>query len=222
MSSRGEVMALSALNRKLLRDLFAMKGQALAIAMVVAGGVAMFVMYLSNFDSLRQTQQAYYERQRFADVFATLKRAPASLAEPRSPRFRASLRSRPASSPTVTLDVPGLDEPAARLLISIDADRRPPVNDIFLRRGRWIEAGPGTKCSRARPSSRRTGCARGPGGRGDQRSAAPIDHCWRRAVTGACLQHQAWGDRSGQPPVRDLLDRAAGARERVRHGRRFQ
>ena len=72
-------MAFSSLNRKLLRDLWEMKAQALAIAMVVAAGVAMFVMYLSNFDSLRRTQQAYYERQRFADVFASLKRAPASL-----------------------------------------------------------------------------------------------------------------------------------------------
>ena len=62
-----------------------MKGQALAIAMVVASGVAIFVMYLSNFDSLRRTQRAYYERQRFADVFATLERAPLAL----SPRIAA-------------------------------------------------------------------------------------------------------------------------------------
>ena len=47
-------MRLSALNRKLLRDLLAMKGQALAIAMVVAAGVAMYVMYLSNFASLQR------------------------------------------------------------------------------------------------------------------------------------------------------------------------
>ena len=47
---------ISALNRKLLRDLLAMKGQALAIAMVVAAGVAMYVMYLSNFDSLQRTR----------------------------------------------------------------------------------------------------------------------------------------------------------------------
>lgn len=132
-------MAISALNRKLLRDLLEMKGQALAIAMVVAAGVAMFVMYLSNFDSLRRTQQVYYERQRFADVFASLKRAPASLA----PRIAAipgvsALDTRVVVS--VTLDVAGLDEPATGLLISIDADRRPPVNDIYLRRGNWIDA----------------------------------------------------------------------------------
>jgi hypothetical protein len=48
------------LDRKLLRDLFEMKGQALAIALVIAAGVAMFAMYLSNFDSLRRTQRAYY------------------------------------------------------------------------------------------------------------------------------------------------------------------
>ena len=73
--------ALSALNRKLLRDLLAMKGQALAIAMVVAAGVAMYVMYLSNFASLRARERAYYERQRFADVFASLKRAPLRVAD---------------------------------------------------------------------------------------------------------------------------------------------
>jgi len=71
---------ISPLNRKLLRDLWAMKAQALAIAMVVAAGVAMYVMYLSNFSSLRATRDTYYERQRFADVFASAKRAPMRVA----------------------------------------------------------------------------------------------------------------------------------------------
>ncbi len=64
-------MRLPALDRKLLRDLVAMKGQALAIGAVLASGIAMYVMYLSNFDSLRRTQALYYERFRFADVFAS-------------------------------------------------------------------------------------------------------------------------------------------------------
>jgi putative ABC transport system permease protein len=51
---------MTALNRKLLRDLLRMKGQAFAIAMVVAAGVAMYVMYQSNFESLRETQRSYY------------------------------------------------------------------------------------------------------------------------------------------------------------------
>ena len=68
--------AISTLDRKLLRDLWEMKGQALAIVAVVAAGVTMFVTYLSNFSSLQQTRAEYYETARFADVFASLKRAP--------------------------------------------------------------------------------------------------------------------------------------------------
>jgi putative ABC transport system permease protein len=134
------MIAVTALNRKLLRDLLAMKAQAFAIAMVVASGVAMYVMYLSNFESLRQTQQAYYERQRFADVFASLKRAPL--------RVAADIAAIPGVSAlearvvaTVTLDLEQIEEPASGRLVSIPVDRRPQVNDLFLRRGRWIEAG---------------------------------------------------------------------------------
>jgi putative ABC transport system permease protein len=131
-------MLLNALNRKLLRDLLAMKGQAVAIAMVVGAGVAMFIMYLSSFDSLRTTQRDYYARQRFGDVFASLKRAPLALQD----RIAAlpgvdTVETRVVAG--VTLDVEGLDEPASGLLISIPADRRPQVNDVFLRRGRWLD-----------------------------------------------------------------------------------
>jgi putative ABC transport system permease protein len=62
--------AVPILDRKLLRDLWEMKGQALAIAAVVAAGVTMFVTYLSNFDSLRRTRAEYYDAARFADLFA--------------------------------------------------------------------------------------------------------------------------------------------------------
>jgi putative ABC transport system permease protein len=133
-------MTLSALNWKLLRDLWGMKAQALAIAMVVASGVSMYVMYLSNFASLRETRDTYYERQRFGDVFASLKRAPLSVASGIAaiPGV-SSLEARVVAS--VTLDLPQLDEPARARLVSIPSDRRPRVNDLFLRRGRWIERG---------------------------------------------------------------------------------
>ena len=133
-------MKISALNRKLLRDLFAMKGQAFAIAMVVAAGVSMYVMYLANFESLRQTQRAYYQRQRFADVFASLKRAPLAIAgELAALPGVSALETRVVAN--VTLDLPQLDEPATGRLVSIPPDRRPAVNDLFLRRGRWIDRG---------------------------------------------------------------------------------
>ena len=133
-------MRISSLNRKLIRDLLAMKGQALAIAMVVAAGVAMYVMYLSTFDSLYRTRDAYYEQQRFADVFASLKRAPLRVANEIAaiPNVSA-IETRVVAN--VTLDLEGLDEPASGRLVSVPAHRRPLVNDIFLRRGRWIESG---------------------------------------------------------------------------------
>ena len=133
-------MSIPALDRKLFRDLWEMKGQALAIAAVVAAGVAMYVTYLSNFDSLRRTQSAYYERFRFADVFAQCKRAPLRLGE-RIAAIPGVARADLRVVADVTLDVPGFDEPATGRLISVPAEGRPLLNDVFLRRGRWIEPG---------------------------------------------------------------------------------
>jgi putative ABC transport system permease protein len=134
------VRRLSALNRKLLRDLWQMKAQALAIALVVASGVAMYVMYLSNFASLRETQRTYYQQQRFADVFASLTRAPL--------RVAAEVAALPGVSAVearvvadVTLDLPQISEPASGRLVSVPTDRRPQVNDVYIRQGRWIEPG---------------------------------------------------------------------------------
>jgi len=129
---------LSALNRKLLRDVWEMKGQALAIATVIAAGVTMYVTYLSNFDSLQRTRADYYERQRFADVFASMTRAPQTLAG----RIAAIPGVETVSTRVVadvTLDVPGLAEPASGRLIGIPERGQPLLNGLYLRSGRWID-----------------------------------------------------------------------------------
>jgi len=115
---------LRALDRKLIRDLWAMKGQSLAIAAVIAAGVAMFVTYLSNFDSLQRTRAAYYESARFADVFASLKRAPSSL-EARIAALPGVESAATRVVADVTLDVPGMAEPAIGRLISVPDRGRP-------------------------------------------------------------------------------------------------
>src|SRR5262245_64129162 len=107
-----------ALDRKLFRDLWQLKGQSIAIASVIAAGVAMFVMYLSNFESLNRTRSTYYQTARFADVFASMKRAPESLES----RIRMlpgvdAVSTRVVAD--VTLDLPDLAEPATGRLISI-------------------------------------------------------------------------------------------------------
>ena len=129
---------IRALDRKLLRDLWAMKGQSLAIASVIAAGVAMFVMYLSNFDSLERTRASYYDTARFADVFALLKRAPLSV-ESRIAALPGVEAVSTRVVADVTLDVPGMAEPATGRLISVPDGGRPPLNDVYVRRGRWID-----------------------------------------------------------------------------------
>jgi putative ABC transport system permease protein len=131
---------MNALNRKLWRDLFQLWGQALAIALVVACGIASFVMAQSSYNSLLLTQTTYYNEYRFAEVFASLKRAPETLA--------AQIAEIPGVAQTqtrivvdVTLDVPGLEEPATGRLISLLPQHNPILNDLFIRQGRYIEPG---------------------------------------------------------------------------------
>ena len=70
---------MKAIDRKLWRELWAMRLQALAIAMVIVSGVSIFIMSLSTLDSLYETRESYYRQHHFAEVFASLKRAPLSL-----------------------------------------------------------------------------------------------------------------------------------------------
>ena len=79
---------MRALDRKLWRDLWHMRGQAVAIALVVMCGVATHVMFLSTLNALRDTQQGYYREYRFADVFVSLKRAPEALRDRIAARWR--------------------------------------------------------------------------------------------------------------------------------------
>ena len=72
---------MRAINRKLLRDLWHMKGQAGAIILIIAAGVALFVGQLSTLESLKQTRDDYYNQNRFADVFASCKRAPQNVVQ---------------------------------------------------------------------------------------------------------------------------------------------
>lgn len=131
---------LGVLDRKLVRDLWGIRGQALAIAAVVAAGVAIWVLMLTTFQSLGTTQRLYYQRYRFGDVFAGLKRAPDWVAgDIAAIPGVARVETRVVTE--VTLDMPDLVAPASARLVSIPAPHRPVLNDVFLRRGRFPEAG---------------------------------------------------------------------------------
>ena len=95
------------LDRKLLRDLWAMKGQALAIAAVVAAGVAMFVMYLSNFESLQRTRAAYYETRALRRRLRVAEARAVERSEPRIAAIPGVAVVETRVVADVTLDVPG-------------------------------------------------------------------------------------------------------------------
>ncbi|MEA5574150.1 ABC transporter permease [Calothrix sp. UHCC 0171] len=131
---------LKALDKKLIRDLLRLRGQIIAIALVVACGIASFVSMLSAYESLKLSQATYYQEYHFAQVFAQLKRAPESLtAQIREIPGVAQVQTRVIAD--VSLDIPGRDEPATGRLISIPERQMPILNDLYMRKGRYLEPG---------------------------------------------------------------------------------
>jgi putative ABC transport system permease protein len=133
-------MVMRALDRKLLRDLSLMKVQAAAIALVIASAVALFIATLATYRSLRVSEHHYYTQQRFAHVWSDLSRAPLSVT-----RNIASITGVAAVEGRIKeqaiLDVPGLDEPASAIIVSIPPANGHALNDLYLRRGRHVEPG---------------------------------------------------------------------------------
>src|SRR5690625_7150571 len=72
---------MKTLNLKMLRDLMTMRGQVIAIALVVIAAVPVYVSMASVGNTLEETLDRYYSECAFADGFATVRRAPESLAE---------------------------------------------------------------------------------------------------------------------------------------------
>ncbi len=131
---------LSNLDRKLLRDLNRMKGQVVAVALVMACGLAMLVMARSLIFSLESTRQEYYEAHRFAEVFAHLKRAPNALAAQLA-EVPGVATAQAGIAVQVTLDLAGLDEPASGQVRSLPDFGPPELNRLFLRTGSWLAPG---------------------------------------------------------------------------------
>jgi len=102
---------MSALDRKLFRELSRLKGQILTIALVLASGITCFLSMRGTYDSLEGAREAYYDRYRFAHVFARVERAP----EPVGRRIEtlpgvAIAQTRIVKD--ISLPLEGLDRPA--------------------------------------------------------------------------------------------------------------
>ena len=131
---------MRALDRKLWRELWGMRGQALAIAAVIVSGVATLVMSLTTLDSLDRTREAFYRDYRFAEVFASLKRAPQDLAA-RIAALPGVDQSETRVVAAARLEVEGFDEPVTGQIVSLPDHGAQRLNRLHLRAGRLPEPG---------------------------------------------------------------------------------
>lgn len=124
------------LDSKLFRDLWRMRINAIAVAMVLGCGLSIFVMAVGMRESLERTRHEYYARQHMADLAVSLVRAP--------DRVEADLAAAPGVAAVeariagyALLDLPDIVEPASARLVSLPSSGTPTVNDLVLARGRW-------------------------------------------------------------------------------------
>jgi putative ABC transport system permease protein len=125
----------SPLDRKILRDLWRTRWQVLAIALLIASGVAVAVMTFSAQRALERAQARFYEETSFADVFATARRAPMSVA-----RRLARIDGVKAADVRIVqggiMEVPGLTRPATVQIVSLPLDGSAALNRVRLTHGR--------------------------------------------------------------------------------------
>ncbi|MEZ5820708.1 MAG: FtsX-like permease family protein [Xanthobacteraceae bacterium] len=134
---------MSLLDRKLVRDIFAMRGQVMTIALVVAAGVAVFVASISTYDSLRAGRDRFYASGRFPEVFVTLKRAPLPVvAQIREIPGIATVEARIVRD--VILDWPSAALPVSARMVSLAHAGDEPLARLHVRSGAPPEPGDAT------------------------------------------------------------------------------
>lgn len=126
---------MRAIDKKVWRELWNIRLQAIAIAMVIVGGIGIFIMSLSTLDSLTETRARFYRDYHFADVFTSLKRAPDSVvthiaAIPGIDKIETRVMA------YVNLDVTGFDDPVSAHLVSLPDNSPGLLNQVYLRQGR--------------------------------------------------------------------------------------
>jgi putative ABC transport system permease protein len=131
---------VKAIDKKLMRDLWALKTQVVSIALVIACGIGGFIASFSTHDSLVWSREHYYDTARFPHVFATAKRAPLALVE--------KIRAIPGVSEVGTrvtrdaqLSIEGVVPPMIARLIGVDFARLPAMSRLALKSGRWPAPG---------------------------------------------------------------------------------
>jgi putative ABC transport system permease protein len=131
---------VKALDLKLLRDLWRMRGQAFAIAVVLAAASATFILSMGVHRSLFETREVYYSQNNFGDVFASMTRAPRSIV-PRVAAIEGVQQAEGSIVQYAILDYPDRKDAVRALLQSVDEYGRDRLNLVTLKSGRMPALG---------------------------------------------------------------------------------
>jgi putative ABC transport system permease protein len=131
---------VSLLDRKLLRDINAMRGQVITISLLVAAGVAVFVGAVSTYDSLLSGRDRFYADARFPQIFVALKRAPLSIVT-RLNAVAGVAAVEPRIVRDVIVDWPASALPVSARMVSLVQAGEESLARLYLRRGIAPEPG---------------------------------------------------------------------------------
>ena len=131
---------ISPLNKKLYRDIYAAKGQFIAVILVIMCGIAAYLTVTSAFNNLLLSRDTYCRDYRLADIFFRIDRAPRRLID--------KLRSIPGVTAAngrivydVTLDIPQAKGTWVGRIISLPDKKSRILNDIHLTAGTYFRSG---------------------------------------------------------------------------------
>lgn len=131
---------MSPLTRKAWRDVWTMKAQAIAIAIVVAAGVAVGIGSRGAYDSLILARSSFYESARFAHLFLRLERAPRRLVADVE-QIPGVIAAEGRITTDVSVEIEGLKTPAVGRLQSVPSTGESRLNVPHVLRGRSLAPG---------------------------------------------------------------------------------
>lgn len=129
---------MKSLDRKVLRELWSIRGQVMAIAIVIAAGLSTVVMSYVTLASLKETREQYYLEYGFPDLFVSLKRAPLTLL-PAIESIQGVQQVQPRVVAPARITLEDYDEPIQGQLVGISQTKvNAPnsLNRIYLKEGR--------------------------------------------------------------------------------------
>ncbi len=131
---------MKALDKKLIRDMRRLWPQSLAVAAVMAAGIATLLIGLGTYYSLFETRRNYYDRSNFADVFASATRAPKSLLHDIA-RIDGVATAEGRIMQSAILDIEGSPMPATGVFISLPPTGENQLNRLTFKFGRLPDPG---------------------------------------------------------------------------------